>query len=73
MLSIPLILLQLLITLYCKYYSWPLKPDSAPVRGDGYKPTGLRIQQSQHRDVCTVAQRQRYNMVVVRKIFLLRG
>ena len=30
----------------------PLKPDSAPVRGDlAYEPVSLRIQQSQRRDV----------------------
>jgi hypothetical protein len=29
----------------------PSKPDSAPVRGDGYEPASLRIQQSRRRDV----------------------
>ena len=36
-------------------------------------PAGLRIQQSQHRDVRTAAQRRRCDVVVVRKIFLLGG
>ena len=50
-----------------------MKPDSAPVRGDGYKPAGLRIQQSQRKDIRTAAQHQRCDVVVVRKIFLLGG
>ena len=51
----------------------PSKPDSAPVRGDGYEPAGLRIQQSQRRNVRTAAQRRRCDVVVVQKIFLLGG
>ena len=51
----------------------PSKPDSALVRGDSYEPAGLRIQQSQRRDVRTAAQRRRCDVVVVRKIFLLGG
>ena len=27
-----------LLTRHCTYISWPSKPDSAPVRGDGYEP-----------------------------------
>ena len=50
-----------------------MKPDSAPVRGDGYKPASFWIQQSQRRDICTAAQRQYCNVVVVQKIFLLGG
>ena len=51
----------------------PSKLDSAPVQGDGYEPANLWIQQSQHRDVYTAAQRRRCDMVVVQKIFLLGG
>ena len=54
-------------------YIRPLKPDSAPVQGDGYKPASFRIQQSQRRDIRTAAQRRRCDVVVVQKIFLLGG
>ena len=50
-----------------------MKPDSIPVQGDGYEPTSLRIQQSQRKDIYTAAQRQRCDMVVVQKNFLLGG
>ena len=50
-----------------------MKSDSAPVQSDGYEPAGFRIQQSQRKDICTAAQRQRCDVVVVQKTFLLGG
>ena len=68
-------LIRSLVSIYRAYIVIlrPSKPDSAPVRGDGYEPAGLWIQQSQHRDIHTAAQRRRCDMVVVQKIFLLGG
>ena len=75
MLFIFLILLQLLITLYYKYYNWA--PKNRPLHLHVVEPGNLadsywrsvRIVlidcQSKHRDVCTAAQRGRGDTVVV--------